>query len=307
MFAYFRAPVPWIELGRRTAAETFEDGCPGLAAQLAFYFLLGVFPALMFVVALLSYTPIEAALGSALASADTVIPQEVTGILRQELDLIAEGANGGLLTFSIAGAIWSSSSAMTAIITALNRAYDIDEFRPWWKVRALSVGLTIALAVFAVAAFVLILGGTDLAAWIAERAGWSDRFASLWWLIQWPLVLTLTMLAVDLVYYFAPNAETRWVWITPGSILATALWLLVSYAFKIYVHTFGDYSAVYGAIAGVIVLLLWLYLSGFALLIGAELNAEIDHALPARDRDPGPAGAPKKIGPAADVTVAPET
>jgi membrane protein len=105
----------------------------------------------------------------------------------------------------------------------------------------------------------------------------------------------------SIVYYFAPNAETEWVWLTPGSVLATVLWLIVSFGFKVYVQTFGDYSAVYGAIAGVIVMMLWLYLSGFALLVGAELNSEIDHALPERDtRARGPERK-KKIGPAADL------
>jgi membrane protein len=130
--AYFRAPIPWTELVRRTATEIFADGCPGLAAQLAFYFLLALFPALLFVVALIAYLPFQPAFESTLQRLDAFAPHEVITLIRRQLDQIVTGAGGGILTFGIAGAIWSSSSAMTAIITALNRAYDIDECRPWY-------------------------------------------------------------------------------------------------------------------------------------------------------------------------------
>jgi membrane protein len=301
MFAYFRAPpIGWLELTKRTVTDTVDDGCPGLAAQLAFYFLLAVFPALLFVVALLSYLPIEPALESTLRQLDAFLPQEMLAVIREQIDQVIVGASGGLLTFGIAGAIWSSSSAMTAIITAVNRAYDIDEWRSWWRLRLIAVALTVALAVFAVTAFVLVVGGTDLASWLAARLGVGPAFEIAWTVLQWPVVLVLVVLAVDLVYYFAPNADTEWVWITPGSVLATGLWLIVSFGFKVYVQNVGNYSAVYGAIGGVIVLMLWLYLSGFALLVGAELNAEIDKALPTHDTTPQGPDRQKRVGPAAE-------
>jgi membrane protein len=299
MFAYFRFPMRWTELARRTVVDTFADGCPGLAAQLAFYFLLGLFPALLFAIALLFLLPIEPALEPLLARLDAVLPRDVLLLVRHQLDQLTQGASGGILTFGIAGALWSSSSAMTAIITALNRAYDIDESRPWWHQRALAIGLTAGLAIFAVTAFVLVVGGTDLAAWVAAQWGLGTLFEQVWRFVQWPVVLLLIVFAVDLVYFFAPNAQTKWVWLTPGSLLATALWLLASIGFKTYVQNFSNFAAVYGAIGGVIVLMLWFYLSGFALLLGAELNAEIDRAI---ESWTGPARAPdgrKRIGPAA--------
>lgn len=300
MFAYFRAPIPWTTLARRTVAETIDDGCAGLAAQLAFYFLLAVFPALLFLVALLSYVPVDTALESTLRQWNAVLPGDVVRLIRDQVRQVAAGDGGGLLTFGIAGAIWSSSSAMTAIIDALNRAYDIEEWRPWWRRRLIAAALTIALAVFAVVAFALVVGGADLAAWLADRGGFGIAFETAWALLQWPVALLLVVLAVDLTYYFAPNAETKWVWITPGSLLATGLWLAVSVGFRMYVQNFGNYTAVYGAIGGVIVLMLWLYLSGFALLIGAELNSEIDRAMPTRDEAPQGPHRRKKIGPAAE-------
>jgi membrane protein len=300
VFAYFRAPTSWIELARRTIVDTFEDGVPGLAAQLAFYFFLAVFPALLFLVSLIAYLPVEPALTAALERLRAVLPHEVLTILQQQIVQVLAGAHGGLVTMAIAGAIWSSSAAMTAIIYALNRAYDIEEWRPWWQTRLIAIGLTIALSMFVLCAIVLVVGGSDLAAWASARIGAGPAFERAWAVGQWPLAFALVVLGVDLVYYFAPNADTEWVWVTPGALLATALWLATSVGFRFYVRNFSDYTAVYGAIGGVIVLMLWFYLSGFALLIGAELNAEIDRALPTRDDAPQGPERRKKIGPAAE-------
>jgi membrane protein len=299
VFAYFRSPLPWRELGRRTVADALADDCPGLAAQLAFYFFLAVFPALLFLVSLLASIPIDTRVGSALGQLEAVMPTEVVAFIRAQIDQALAGGHGSLLTLGIIGAIWSSSSAVTAIITALNRAYDIEEWRPWWKRRLMAIALTLALAVFVVIAFVFVVGGGDLAAWVTDRLGLGATLAGVWTVLQWTLAIVLVVVAVDLVYYLAPNADTPFVWITPGALLATLLWLLASAGFKLYVQNFGNYTAVHGAIGTVIVLMLWFYLSGLALLLGAELNAEIDKALhPAQRQAPGEA---KKIGPAADA------
>jgi membrane protein len=298
VFVYFRVPLTWRELARRTLADTIEDDCPGLAAQLAFYFFLSVFPALLFVVSLLGYLPVETRLAGTIAQLETFLPQEILQFLREQIDEALAGRQGGLLTLGIVGAIWSSSSAVTAIITALNRAYDIDEWRPWWKRRLTAIALTIALADFVVLAFVFVVGGGDLAAWVAGRLGFSEWLARVWTIGQWMVAIALVVAAIDLVYYLAPNAETPFVWVTPGALLATLLWLLTSLGFKVYVQNFSSYTAVHGAIGSVIVLLLWFYLSGLSLLVGAELNAEIDKALhPARSQPPGER---KRIGPTAD-------
>jgi membrane protein len=300
VFAYFRAPLPWTELGRRTVIDAFEDGCPGLAAQLAFYFLLALFPALLFLVSLLAYLPVDAAFATVVERMRPFLPNDVIALISSEIDKLLGGDRQSLLTFAIAGAIWSSSSAMTAVITTLNRAYDIEEFRPWWKTRLIAVGLSVALAVFVVIAFALVVGGSDLAAAVASWVGAGDVFQRVWTVAQWPIAFLFVVCAIDLVYYLAPNADTEWVWITPGSVLATVLWLLTSLGFKWYLAYVSNIAVVQGAIGSVIVLLLWLYLSGFAMLIGAELNAEIDHAMPTRDERPQTPERRKKIGPAAE-------
>jgi membrane protein len=279
MLGSFRSPLSVKELVRRTAADTLEDGCPGLAAQLAFYFFLALFPTLLFLVALLAYLPVEPALANVMNRLDSLLPPAALTIVRGELDRLLDGGHGGLMTFAVAGAIWSSSTAMTAIIATLNRAFDVEEFRPWWRARLTAIALTIALAVFVIAAFALVIGGIELAEWVAAWLGLGGAFARIWRAVQWPLAFMLVVVAVDLVYHFAPNVKTRWSWLTPGSLLATLLWLAASIVFRIYVQNFSNYTVVYGAIGSVIVLLLWFYVSGFALLVGAELNAELHKAL----------------------------
>jgi membrane protein len=276
-----------------------------LAAQLAFYFLLALFPALLFLVSLIAYLPVDAAIGSILERLQPFLPHDVLRLVQSEVDKLMQGNRRSLLTFAIAGAVWSSSSAMTAVISTLNRAYDIEEFRPWWKTRLIAIGLSVTLAVFAVLALALVLGGADLASAVASWIGAGELFEGVWAVLQWPLALAFVVFAVDLVYYFAPNAETRWVWISPGSLLATGLWLLTSFGFKVYLRYVSDLAVVHGAIGSVIVLLLWFYLSGFAMLVGAELNAEIDRARPSRDDAPQGPGQRKRIGPAAELEARP--
>jgi membrane protein len=230
-----------------------------------------------------------------------VAPGEVLSIVQEQLLKIANNKSAGLLTLGMLGTIWSTSSGMTAIIDTLNQAYDIQESRPWWKVRLVAVGLTIALAIFIVVSFALVLVGPTLAEKVAVWMHMGPAFTWAWKILQWPLVFSLVALAMAMIYYYAPDAEQDWIWITPGSILSTTLWLLSSLVFKFYVANFTSYTATYGLIGGAIVLMLWFYVSALAVLIGAELNAEIEHASP-YGKDPGEKvpGEKKRIGVAAE-------
>jgi membrane protein len=172
---------------------------------------------------------------------------------------------------------------MVAIIDALNRAYDVTEWRPWWKRRLLAMILTVALALLIIIALALILVGPAAAFRLADWLGLGAAVALLWTLSRWPVILLCVIVSVDLVYHFAPNRRGRWVWMTPGSVLATALWIVCSFAFRIYVTNFGDYTATYGAIGGAIVTMLWFYVSSIAILVGAELNGVIEDAWRAVD------------------------
>lgn len=278
---FSRVPLRSTEIVRRTIREIADDNCLGLAAQLAFYFFLSLFPALLFLVALIGYLPVENVLTQLLEALDTIAPSEVLTLLRTQLDEVARGSYGSLLTLGIVGAIWSSSAAMVAIIDALNHAYDIEERRPWWKRRIVAIALTVALALFIVTSLVLVLVGPDVASLMAGWVGLGSAFSLVWAMARWLLMIFLVVLGVDLVYHFAPNRRGRWVWITPGSLVATSLWMASSFAFKFYVTNLANFNATYGAIGGVVVLLLWFYVSGLAILIGAELNGVLEQAVKA--------------------------
>jgi membrane protein len=178
------------------------------------------------------------------------VPDDVIGIVQDQMRKISEGDSGGILTFGLILALWSSSAAMVGLIDALNRAYDIEEARPWWKVRLHAIGLTMALAAFILVAFALVLVGPTAAKHIARATGFGSVFAWSWKILQWPLILALVSLGTGLVHYFAPDAEQRWVWITPGAVLTTILWLVASLGFKLYVSNFGSYTETYGTVEG---------------------------------------------------------
>jgi membrane protein len=278
LFALFRPPIGWLDVVKRTVHEIQADNCLGLAAQLAFYFLLSLFPAVLFLVALIGYLPVDQAFTQLLEALGAVAPQELLALVRQQLEQVSQGQHAGLLTVGIAGAIWSSSVAMVAIIDALNHAYDVSEWRPWWKRRLLAVVLTLLLALFILVALVFVLVGPAVA---SQAAAWfriEPAVAYVWRLVRWPVIVFCVVLGLDLVYHFAPNRPARWAWITPGSLVATVLWIASSVGFRFYVSNFGDYTATYGAIGGAIVAMLWFYVSGLAILVGAELNGVIEQA-----------------------------
>ena len=285
MFRAFDVPISWGELIRRTIKDANADNVLGLAAQLAYYFLLALVPAIVCVVALTSFVPPQT-IERMLQSIAAVVPGDMVDILRDQLNSLRQGDSGGVISIGLLMALWSSSAALVAVTDALNRAYDIEEGRPWWKVRLLAITLTIGLAVFVVSAFTLVVAGPELAEVIGARTGLGGAFTMTWKVVQWPIAFALVALGIGLIYYFAPDADQDWIWITPGSVLATLLWLLASLAFRLYVTNFADYNATYGSLGGVIVLMLWFYISGLAILTGAELNAEIEHASP-YGKEPG--------------------
>lgn len=297
MLAALSVPIGWGDLLKRTFREVIADNCVSLAAQLAYYFFLALFPALLFLVALASFFPVEDLMNTIVGMISGFAPREALDIVRDQLQKIASGQSGGVLTFGMLATIWSTTSGMLAIIETLNIAYDITESRPWWKVRLTAIALTIALALFILMAFTLVVAGPQLGEYVANTLNLAQVWVVVWKVVQWPLVFALAATAVAIIYYFAPDAEQEWVWITPGSVVATVLWLLASLAFRFYVVNVGAYTETYGVIGGVMVLLLWFYISGLAVLVGAEVNAEIEHASP-YGKDPGERapGRKKSIG-----------
>jgi len=301
VFASFRLHITLYELLRRTIKECIDDNALDLAAQLGYYFMFALFPALLCVISVASFFPLQHFTDDVVRMLGPVMPDAGLTIIKDQMLHLAEGKHGGLLSLGLLGALWSSSGAMVSVIDALNRAYDIDEARPWWKVRITAIVLTIAMAFFIVISFTLVIAGPELADKLATRFGLGAAFAATWKVLQWPVVFGLVSLGMALVYYFAPDAEQDWVWVTPGSAVATVLWLLVSLAFRVYAVHFGNYEATYGAIGAVIVLMTWLYLSSLVILVGAEMNAEIEHASPwAKAPGEKRPGERRKLGAAAE-------
>jgi membrane protein len=271
-----------------------------MAAQLAYYFFFALFPTLLFFVAVASYFPVATLVDDLFLAFGGLMPPEALQLITEQLTKISQSEDAGLLTLGMLLAVSSSSAAMVAIIDTLNRAYDVEEGRPWWKVRLIAIALTVAVALFILVSFALVMLGPTLATRLAEWFGLGTAFEWSWKVLQWPLVFVLASTAVALIYYFAPDVEQDWVWLTPGSVFATSLWLAASLAFKYYVANWGNYTETYGLIGAVMILLLWFYITGLAILLGAEMNAEIEHASP-HGKDPGEkvVGQKRTIGPAA--------
>ncbi len=281
LLAHLKVPLSWGQILRRTLKEAFfEDNCFGMAAQLAYYFFFALFPALLMLIAIASYFPYHTLVNDLFATLGGFAPPEVLTIITDQIAKIAKGEQGGLFTLGMLATLWSTSSAMTAIIDTLNAAYDIQEGRPWWQVRLTALALTLGVAVFILISFGLVLAGPTVAEQLADRFYLGPVFEWSWKILQWPFIFALVASAFAIVYYFAPDAEQAWVWLLPGSIFATTLWLLASLGFKYYVVNLTSYTETYGAIGGVMILLLWFYISGLVILVGAEMNAEIEHASP---------------------------
>ena len=278
-------PSPWNlgglsagELGRRVWHELSADEVVDRAAALAYYFLFAIFPTLLFLTSLLGLLPLPGLMERLLDYVDRAVPPDAASILGRTLEEIQAGARRGLLSIGAIAALWAASSGMASVMTALNVAYDVEDTRPWWKRRLLSILLTLGFALFILTALVLLVFGVQIGGAVAAALGLGALFTVTWNVLNIPIVVAFVLVGIALVYYFAPAAKQHWRWVTPGSVVALVLWLAMSFGLRLYVARFTDYSATYGSIGGVMLLMLWLYLTGLALLVGAEINAEIEHA-----------------------------
>lgn len=269
------------ELGRRVWNELSEDSILGWSAQLSFYFLLSIFPTLFFLLVLFGYfvgqgtQTREALIGYLGALAPESAARLVDKIIRQ----ITDGASGSKLIWSLLVALWAGSSGMTAIISALNVAYEVEETRPWWKARLVAIGLFLALVLLMSSALILLLYGAKLAELVASYFGLGSAFSIIWSILRWPLVLAFVLFAFNLLYLYAPNLKHwDWKWLMPGTVAGVGLWLLASFSFDFYLSYFNTYDMTYGSLGTVVVLLLWFYLTGIAILVGGEVNSEIELA-----------------------------
>jgi len=260
------------QFGARLRERLGADEVSTRAAALAYYFIFALFPALLFLTALLGLLPVPGLMERLLGYVTRVLPPESAALVGRTLGQTLAGASTSLLSLGALGALWAAAAGMVALIDALNVAHGAVEARSWWARRLVALALTVALALIVLTALVVVIFGERVGAEVASALGLGRAFTLAWGLLRWPLVVGGLLAAVLLVYHSAPAASPPVHWLVPGSACAVAAWLLTSSALRVYVAHFGSYDATYGSIGGVIVLMLWFYLSGLSLLVGAEIN-----------------------------------
>jgi membrane protein len=262
---------------KATVQEFQRDDAMGLAAQLAYYLILALFPFILVLVSLMGTFGSPELASEVLSYFRQVMPAQAYEIVRTfTANIISGRAEApGLLSFGILFTIWAASGAFAALINALNRAYDVQETRPFWKVRAIAILMTLGLSVLILVGVLLLVLGPQIGEGIANLFGLGDLFLLVWEIVRWPVALFFMIFTVALLYYFAPDANQPFRWITPGGLIGVLLWVLASLAFNFYVSNFGSYNRTYGSIGAVIVLLLYLYISSLTILFGATLNATL--------------------------------
>jgi membrane protein len=271
----------------KQAIENFlDDNMLAYAAALAYRILLALFPFIIFLLTLLGALGVPQFFDWLLQQAQTALPAVAFQLVEQVVGEIRERPRTGLLSVSIAFALWTASTGMRTLMTALNTAYDVAESRPvWWRF-PLSLLYTLGLAVLLIAVSALMLLGPDAMRWLAGHLGLSREVAPLWFWLRWPVIVVLLLVTFAIVYKVAPNIDQPFRLVTPGSVIGVFAWIAASVGFSYYVANFGAYGATYGSLGGIIVLLLYFYISGAVLLFGAEINASI-HPAHESPRDAG--------------------
>ncbi len=268
----------WLDVFKRAGKQFVEDDGMGLSQQMAFSALLAFLPTVILLIGLLGLFG-NGAFNSLENFVGTVAPQAVLDMIDLARKDAAENRSGSAIAFVVGvfAALWTASGGMSAVIKAVNRAYDRLETRPFWKVRLIALLLVAATGIVLAGMFLLIVFGGSLGDAIAQKTPLGDSFQTFWNIARWPVAFTAVLLFFALVYYLAPNKHQRdWKWVTPGSVVGAILWLVLSGLFALYTSFSDSYARTYGSIAGAIILLLWLNYSAWAIVFGAELNAELD-------------------------------
>ena len=266
-----------VSVGKRVVKEVGEDDLSGAAAELAYRFFLALFPFFIFLAALGGFAAsifgVQKQTDKVMDLLGNSLPEDANSVLRTQIENVVNQQNPALLSFGIIGALWSAASGIGTIMKVSNRTYDVEETRPIWKRYALSVGLTILGGGFIVLALVLVVAGQLAGSQIADELGMSGAFGTALSIIRWPVIVLFLLAAVAFLYWATPNVELPFRWISPGAVIFVIAWLIFSVLFAFYVANFSSYNATYGALGGVVILLIWFYMTSFILMVGAEINA----------------------------------
>ncbi len=277
--------LPMGKVMVRTVSEFLDDEMSTYASALAYQMLFSLFPFLLFLIALIGFLHLPDFFSWLRLQSELVLPPQALDQVNPVIDQLQQ-SKGGLLSIGIVIALWTASAGVRLMMSAMNAAYDVVEERPVWKRIPLSVLYTIGIAMMMLAVAALMVTGPQVMNWLAAQIGMEDFIVTLWTILRWPLIVMLLMVAVALIYYVMPDVKQEFRFITPGSVLAVVVWIAASLAFGYYVKTFADYNAMYGSIGAIIVLLLYFYISAAVLLLGAEMNAVVEH-MSAEGKDKG--------------------
>ncbi|MBI6922957.1 MULTISPECIES: YihY/virulence factor BrkB family protein [Pseudomonas] len=269
----------------RTVKEFLDDEMSTYASALAYQALFSLFPFLLFLIALIGFLHLPDFFSWLRLQTELVLPPQALEQVNPVIDQLQQ-SKGGLLSVGIVIALWTASAGVRLMMSAMNAAYDVPEGRPVWKRIPLSIIYTVGLAGMLLVAAALMVLGPQVMEWIASQVGMQEFIVTLWTILRWPAIIILLMVAVAVIYYVMPDVKQKFRFITPGSVLAVVVWIVASLGFAYYVKTFADYNAMYGSIGAIIVLLLYFYISAAVLLLGAEMNAVIEH-MSSEGKNPG--------------------
>ena len=270
--------LPLREFLRRVYQRYENNTVSDTAAALSYYFVFSLFPFLFFLATLTAYLPLGHSIDTLLDRLRPVLPAQAMGVIDEHLRALVSRPRPKLLTIGIFVTLYSASRGVDAVRKGLNLAYDVKESRPFWHTEALAFGMTLAGAAFALLGVAALVAGGDAGFWAARHLGLGTAYLFAWHWLRWPVTAALIMLVAAFNYYVLPDVKQRFKYITPGSIGGTLVWLLGTWGFSEYAGHFGTYNVTYGSIGGVIVLMTWLFISGFIFAMGGEVNAILEHA-----------------------------
>ena len=270
---------------KKTGQEILDDNVLGLAAQTAYYLFFSLFPLFLFTAPLLSLLGDEREIFEWIISrADRAIPASALELVRGVAsDVVFSESAPGLMSAGILLVIWAGSNVFGSLTGALNRAYDVEETRPWWRQKLMAIACVGASGICLGVACATLLAGPQVATWLTDNTPIGPTFKSIWWFFQYPLAFSMLAGMLFMTYYFLPNLRQHKGQVLVGALSAALLWVLVTVLFRAYVTNFGSYNKTYGTIGAVIVLLTWMYLTMLVILTGGELNAELHHGTGALD------------------------